>query len=315
MTCSPSTRPTPSRSLTTAPGCAPTRPGATERCCWSLRRAAHPRRPRHPLHRRPRAGRPRQTRPRRRRLPPVFTAPLRLGYAEPDLLGLAPLLGDATEIALLTNPESGRGRGARARRPALARLRDAGFTVRDVVGRDADEAQDLACQAVADRLAALVVFGGDGMVHLAVQAVAGTPTALGVIPAGTGNDVARCLDLPRGDPAAAADRVAERLADGRVRRSTSRAAGGVLRDRDRRRVRRARQRAGQPDAVAAGPDPLQLGHDGRAPDLPAARLHPGPRRRSVGSRRCWSRSATGRRSAGGCGSPRAPSSTTGCSTS
>ena len=43
------------------------------------------------------------------------------------------------------------------------------------------------------------------MVHLAAQAVAGTQTRLGLIPAGTGNDVARYLDIPRKDPAAAAD--------------------------------------------------------------------------------------------------------------
>ncbi|MGI8645286.1 MAG: diacylglycerol/lipid kinase family protein, partial [Nocardioides sp.] len=53
--------------------------------------------------------------------------------------------------------------------------------------------------------AALVVCGGDGMVHLAAQALAETSTPLGVIAAGTGNDVARYLDLPRNDPAAAAD--------------------------------------------------------------------------------------------------------------
>ena len=47
--------------------------------------------------------------------------------------------------------------------------------------------------------------GGDGMVHLAAQALAGTQTRLGLIPAGTGNDVARYLDIPRKDPAAAAD--------------------------------------------------------------------------------------------------------------
>ena len=50
-----------------------------------------------------------------------------------------------------------------------------------------------------------MVVGGDGMVHLAVQALAGTETALGIIPSGTGNDVARYLDLPRSDPQAAAD--------------------------------------------------------------------------------------------------------------
>ena len=73
--------------------------------------------------------------------------------------------------------------------------------VRNLAGRDADEALDLARQCVADGVEALVVVGGDGMVHLAVQAVAGTGTGLGIIPAGTGNDVARYFDLPRKDPA------------------------------------------------------------------------------------------------------------------
>jgi diacylglycerol kinase (ATP) len=109
------------------------------------------------------------------------------------------------EIALLTNPTAGGGRGARARDVALARLRGAGLTVRSVEGRDADETLDLAHQAVAGGVDALVVVGGDGMVHLGVQAVAHTGTPLGLIPAGTGNDVARYFDLPRKDPAAAAD--------------------------------------------------------------------------------------------------------------
>ena len=111
------------------------------------------------------------------------------------------------EIALLTNPTSGRGRGARHRDVALARLRESGFVVRNLQGRDADEAADLAAGCVADGVEALVVCGGDGMVHLAVQAVAGTGVPLGVIPSGTGNDVARNLGLPRTDPVAAADRI------------------------------------------------------------------------------------------------------------
>ncbi len=43
------------------------------------------------------------------------------------------------------------------------------------------------------------------MVHLGLQAVAASETTLGVIATGTGNDVARALDLPRGDPLRAAD--------------------------------------------------------------------------------------------------------------
>lgn len=118
------------------------------------------------------------------------------------------------EIALLTNPTAGKGRGANARAIALPRFRSAGITVRDLQGRDADEALDLARAAVADGVEALVVAGGDGMAHLGAQAVATTGTALGIVPAGTGNDVARYLDLPRRDPAAAADRIVA----GRTRR-------------------------------------------------------------------------------------------------
>ena len=111
------------------------------------------------------------------------------------------------EIALLTNPTSGGGRGARHRDVALARLRESGFIVRNLQGRDGDEALDLARGCVADGVEALVVCGGDGLVHLGVQAVAGTGVPLGLIPSGTGNDVARYLGLPRTDPVAAADRV------------------------------------------------------------------------------------------------------------
>ena len=111
------------------------------------------------------------------------------------------------EIAFLTNPTAGNGRGRVCRDAALPRLHDAGLVVRDLEGRDAAEALQLARQCVADGVDALVVCGGDGLVHLGAQAVAGTGVPLGVIPAGSGNDVARYLDLPRKDPAAAADLV------------------------------------------------------------------------------------------------------------
>ena len=112
------------------------------------------------------------------------------------------------ELALLTNPTAGKGRGNRTAAMALPRLLAAGYDVRSLAGRSPEEALDLARQCVADGIEALVVCGGDGMVHLGAQAVTGTETPLGIIPAGTGNDVARYLDLPRSDPALAADVVA-----------------------------------------------------------------------------------------------------------
>ena len=111
------------------------------------------------------------------------------------------------EIALLTNPTAGKGRGRRARDIALARLRSVGFAVRSLEGTDAYQALALAHEQVAAGVEALVVCGGDGMVNLGIQAVAGTETPLGIIPTGTGNDVARYFDIPRSDPATAAERV------------------------------------------------------------------------------------------------------------
>ena len=111
----------------------------------------------------------------------------------------------ARQIALLTNPTAGKGKGRRTAAIALPRLKEAGFEVQELVGDHAADALDLARQAVADGVESLVVCGGDGMVHLAVQAVAGTGTNLGIIPGGTGNDVARYFDIPRNDPQAAAD--------------------------------------------------------------------------------------------------------------
>jgi len=108
-------------------------------------------------------------------------------------------------IALAVNPTAGKGRGARAGLQVTRQLRGAGLHVRVLVATNAAALARDAAAAVAGGLDALVVVGGDGMVNLGVNAVAGTPTPLGIVPAGTGNDVARSLGVPTGDSAAAAD--------------------------------------------------------------------------------------------------------------
>jgi diacylglycerol kinase (ATP) len=108
-------------------------------------------------------------------------------------------------VALLVNPTSGKGRGAAAAVTAAARLRSGGADVTVVRGRDAAEAAELAAKEVATGTDALVTVGGDGMVHLGVNAVAGTPTRLGIVAAGTGNDLASALGLPVRNPVGAAD--------------------------------------------------------------------------------------------------------------
>lgn len=57
-------------------------------------------------------------------------------------------------------------------------------------------ATELAQQAAARQTDAVVVIGGDGTLNEAARALIGTPTALGVIPRGSGNGLARELGMP-----------------------------------------------------------------------------------------------------------------------
>jgi len=122
-----------------------------------------------------------------------------------------------SEITLFVNPTAGRGRGAGAAQPAADALRQAGFAVRTVVGNDAADALVRAREAVDGGTGAVIAVGGDGMSSLALQAVAGTDTPLGVVAAGTGNDFARAAGLPVRQPAEAGRLVGEALKAGHCR--------------------------------------------------------------------------------------------------
>jgi diacylglycerol kinase (ATP) len=109
------------------------------------------------------------------------------------------------DVVVLVNPAGARDSGTRIGATVERLLREADVAVRRVGSTDGGDAQRLAHEAVAARPDALVVVGGDGMVHSAAQALAGTDVRLGVVPAGTGNDVARMLGIARRDPSAAVE--------------------------------------------------------------------------------------------------------------
>ncbi|MFE2547808.1 diacylglycerol kinase [Streptomyces sp. NPDC059355] len=123
----------------------------------------------------------------------------------------------SAEITLLVNPTAGRGRGAHAAQPAASALRAAGFSVRTVLGADAADALSRLRTAVREGTGAVIAVGGDGVVSLALQALAGTLVPLGVVAVGTGNDFARAMGLPVGEPAQAGRLAAEALKEGRIR--------------------------------------------------------------------------------------------------
>jgi diacylglycerol kinase (ATP) len=100
-----------------------------------------------------------------------------------------------TLVHLLFGPAAGRARAEGAAAVVEATVRAIGYETIDITGTDAAESLAAARCAVEGGAARLVVVGGDGMVHLALQAVAGSDAVLGVVPVGTGNDFARGLGV------------------------------------------------------------------------------------------------------------------------
>ncbi|GGU44532.1 diacylglycerol kinase family protein [Lentzea flava] len=98
-----------------------------------------------------------------------------------------------TRAALLVCPASGKGRAARMAGSTAAALRPHFSSLTQLVAHDAAGTLAMAREAVESGVDLLVVLGGDGAAHLGVQACAGTSTALGIVPAGTGNDLAAAI--------------------------------------------------------------------------------------------------------------------------
>lgn len=117
----------------------------------------------------------------------------------------------AGRVVLLVNPTAGRSGAVGAARIAAEALRDHGHRVHMVAGSGRADGDSRVAAALADPPVAAMAVGGDGTANQLLQHVVGTPIAFGVIAAGTGNDVAYALGVPR-DPAAAADLAGELLA-------------------------------------------------------------------------------------------------------
>ncbi|MEV6557763.1 diacylglycerol kinase [Nocardia sp. NPDC051756] len=117
-------------------------------------------------------------------------------------------------VTVVTNRHAGLGAGQEAAIAALARLRERGVEVAEVQAPSAAETVRLVRDSIEQGNSdAVVCIGGDGLINVTLDAVARTGVPLGLVPAGTGNDLARELGVPTEDPVAAADIVV----DGRTR--------------------------------------------------------------------------------------------------
>ena len=102
-------------------------------------------------------------------------------------------------IPVILNPQSGGGSAARDDEVRAA-FSSHGLTAEiQNAGDDGDgDLASLVRACVARRVPVVVVGGGDGSLHTAAGVLAGTETALGILPVGTLNHFAKDLGLPLG---------------------------------------------------------------------------------------------------------------------
>jgi diacylglycerol kinase (ATP) len=108
-------------------------------------------------------------------------------------------LGERTYVVF--NPRSGKGRGARLVEPVLRALEAAGARVEHGLTERAGDEAPLTLTALERGFERIVAVGGDGTWSNVANALlrAGAPAALGLIPGGTGCDLAKSLGIPADD--------------------------------------------------------------------------------------------------------------------
>ncbi|MDD5541551.1 MAG: diacylglycerol kinase family lipid kinase [Acidobacteriia bacterium] len=100
-------------------------------------------------------------------------------------------------IVVVVNPASGHG-AARKHLPTIEKAVHESLPNHPdvIISQSAKHIQDLAAQAVRDKVDIFAICGGDGSAHYALQPLVHTPTALAILPIGSGNDLAMNAGIP-----------------------------------------------------------------------------------------------------------------------
>ena len=99
-------------------------------------------------------------------------------------------------LVVAINPTASFGKGRDVGPAVVQTLRALGHEVTSLQEPDFDQLMAAGRKAVAGKPDALIVVGGDGMINLGTNLVVGTRVPLGIVPSGTGNDMARGLGIP-----------------------------------------------------------------------------------------------------------------------
>jgi diacylglycerol kinase (ATP) len=115
-------------------------------------------------------------------------------------------------LVVAINPTASFGKGRDVGPAVVQTLRALGHEVTSLQEPDFEQLMAAGRKAVASKPDALVVVGGDGMVNLGTNLVARTKVPLGIVPSGTGNDMARGLGIPHDNTEAAIEALVAGLA-------------------------------------------------------------------------------------------------------
>ena len=99
-------------------------------------------------------------------------------------------------VVIIANPRAGGGRARDVAIAAQNSLSESGIQVTLHLSTTREQLRTETAHACESKPAVVLACGGDGTVHDVLQSTIPTNTPLGVIPAGTGNDIARSLGLP-----------------------------------------------------------------------------------------------------------------------
>lgn len=125
-------------------------------------------------------------------------------------------------LALLYNPQAGKGRAHRHIAEAVAYLQGRGAEVELLPSRDPEDLIQLGGRAAAMGADRIVACGGDGTVNMVIRRLDLARATLGVLPLGSGDDFAHTMGIPT--------RLAEAcdtVLDGRVREIDVALANGI----------------------------------------------------------------------------------------
>lgn len=100
------------------------------------------------------------------------------------------------DLVFIVNPIAGNGKGKKTIPKIHEVMKDKDISYNVWETRKKGEAISLAKKAVSENVKKIVAVGGDGTINEVVNGIVGINIILGVVPAGSGNDLARLLKLP-----------------------------------------------------------------------------------------------------------------------